>query len=406
MTGNGFAASQTTTTLKVNFNGSLIALNSGSTTDANGTLQTASFTVPADPAGSAYTVKITDGTNTTANFGTNFTITPKILTMGNTTGGADSGAPGTSVTVTGNGFAAGVTSGNLKVVFGGTQYPLSGTTNSSGVLTGTVTFTVPTVVGVSGGYTVAVYDGTNTSANFGTNYTVTGEPTLVLQNTATSSTNVSSITVPSSGSFTATSGDTLIFLLADSGTDYTKHGCSGGSGTPGVTDSQGNTWTAVGQQAISGSSGNAVTEMWAATVTTTGTDIVTAFWGTSCSWPVQLASVSEWSGVALNTPPNVTDGGPGGIGHIGHTANSGTVSAGPITPTHTSGDLIISVGYASAGTGTPTPTTSGIAGVSSFADPNPSTAYAVYGLQTSSSDSVTWTTGSGDWAALIAAFFP
>ncbi len=82
---------------------------------------------------------------------------------------------GTTVTVTGNGFAPNVTSGNLKVVFGGTKYaPSSGTTNSSGVISASATFrTVPTVADMSGGYTVAVTDGTNTSPNYTTNYTVT-----------------------------------------------------------------------------------------------------------------------------------------------------------------------------------------------------------------------------------------
>ncbi len=84
---------------------------------------------------------------------------------------------GTTVTVTGNGFAPNVTSGNLKVVFGGTKYALSGTTNSSGVISASATFTVPTVADMSGGYTVAVTDGTNTSPNYTTNYTVTPQIT-------------------------------------------------------------------------------------------------------------------------------------------------------------------------------------------------------------------------------------
>ena len=168
VTGNGFAASQTTTTLKVNFNGSSIALNSGSTTDATGTLQTASFTVPADPAGSAYTVKITDGTNTTANFGTNFTITPKILTLSETTGHV-----GDSVTVTGNGFAASQTTTTLKVNFNGSLIALNSgsTTDANGTLQ-TASFTVPADPAGSA-YTVKITDGTNTTAAFGTNFTIT-----------------------------------------------------------------------------------------------------------------------------------------------------------------------------------------------------------------------------------------
>ena len=194
VTGNGFKASASS--LSVVFGGTSYSMSG--TTNANGVLTTASFTVPTVPDGS-YTVAVKDGTNTSANFGTNYTVTPQILTLSST-----SGTVGTTVNVTGNGFAASASS--LTLVFGGTDYSMSGTTNPSGVLT-SASFTVPTVA--AGSYPVAVSDGTNTSPNYATNYTVNAALSVSPTSGTVGSTATLSGTGYTSGKTVATSNVTF-----------------------------------------------------------------------------------------------------------------------------------------------------------------------------------------------------
>jgi hypothetical protein len=141
-------------------------------TDAAGDFSEATFTVPTDTADSAAGVHVLTVAAGATSITVDFMITPQLQTTGNTVGGATSGAPGTSVSVSGNGFAPDATSG-LTVNFGGTSYPLTGSTDATGTLSAGASFSVPTVPDVSGGYAVAVSDGTNTSPDATTNYTVT-----------------------------------------------------------------------------------------------------------------------------------------------------------------------------------------------------------------------------------------
>ncbi len=123
---------------------------------------------------------------------------------------------GTTVTVTGNGFKA--SASGLSLVFGGTDYTMSGTTSASGVLT-SASFTVPAVN--TGSYTVAVSDGTNTSPNFATNYTVTA----------------STVSFSSAGTYTITvpAGVTSF--------GFTMNGAGGGGGDSGAAGGAGGTVT-------------------------------------------------------------------------------------------------------------------------------------------------------------------
>jgi hypothetical protein len=171
VSGNGFAP-DVASGLTVIFGGTSYTL-SGST-DATGTLSSgAGFAVPAVPdVPGGYTLSISDGSNTSPVAATNYTVTPQLLTIGDTVGSATSGPPGTLVSVSGNGFTPDVTSG-LTVIFGGTSYTLSGSTDATGTLSSGAGFSVPNVVALSGGYTVAVSDGMNTSSDATSNYTVT-----------------------------------------------------------------------------------------------------------------------------------------------------------------------------------------------------------------------------------------
>jgi len=172
-------------------------------------------------------------------------------------------------------------------------------------------------------------------------------------------------------------------------------GCNGG-----VTDSNGNTWAAVSQNA---NSSGAATEIWETTVASGGALTVTANWG-SCSWPVQLASVSEWSGITITG--TITDGAGGGVGRISATGSSSPVTAGAINPTHSSGDLIISIAYASSGTSV-SPTVAGISGGLTPLAGQTGQAYAVYGIETSEPVQVSWNpTTSGFWSSNIVSFYP
>ncbi len=212
VTGNGFKASASSVSLV--FGGTTFTMSG--TTSSSGVLSSASFTVPAvaDVSG-GYTVAISDGTNTSANYGTNYTVTPQILSLSSTTG-----TVGTTVTVTGNGFKASASS--VSLVFGGTTFTMSGTTSSSGVLS-SASFTVPAVADVSGGYTVAISDGTNTSANYGTNYTVTPQ---ILSLSSTTGTVGTTVTVTGNGFKASASSVSLVF----GGTTFTMSGTTSSSG--------------------------------------------------------------------------------------------------------------------------------------------------------------------------------
>jgi len=173
VTGNGFEPNQTS--LSVVFGGTRYRL-SGRTNSA-GTLSRATFIVPDLPDRSGgYSVAVADGTATSPDYLADYTIVPRLLAVGNSSGNAISGVPGTSVSVAGDGFAPNAT--NLSVVFGGSQYALSGSTDALGTLSAGASFVVPAVPDRSGGYTVAVAAGTETSKTFATPYSVVPEVVL------------------------------------------------------------------------------------------------------------------------------------------------------------------------------------------------------------------------------------
>ena len=264
--------------------------------------------------------------------------------------------------------------------------------------TGSWTYTFPrSDFPASGTYTVAVTAtdvAGNTSAASTNSFTYSTGFTPIVDVTASTTSSVSSISVPSTGTFTATAGDVLVFILADGGGDYTKHGSNCGSSTgQGVSDTLGNTWAAQTQRSSTGGTDNAdaVEEIWTTTVAMTGTDQVTANWGT-CSWPVQLASVTEWSGLASSTA-DVHSG--------GNSTTGTTVTQSPaITPSQI-GDLVIAIAYANSGTSDAVP--SGFTALLGQTNQ----AYAVYEVDPNTNPiTATWTEPSGGWATGIAAFAP
>ncbi len=148
VTGDGFKGSDTIT---IFFDGETMTTT---VSDANGTLTSKSFTVPAASKGS-HTVMARD-TDTNSDTAT-FTVSASI------TINPTSGPSGITVTVTGTGFAA---SSTITITYDGdavTTTPSPLTTNASGVFS--ATFTVPT--SDAGTYVVSVSDGTSTiTANF------------------------------------------------------------------------------------------------------------------------------------------------------------------------------------------------------------------------------------------------
>ncbi len=162
-------------------------------------------------------------------------------------------------------------------------------------------------------------------------------PALVQQDHYASIGAVSSFAIPSSSSFVA--GDTLVFLLSYSGSDYLGHGCEP---TPpdGISDTQNNTWVAQSQRSSTSPGADAVSEIWTTTAQA-GSDTVTVQLptgsGTGCAstYTVQYASITEWSGLTSGTADV----------HAGGNATSGTtVEASSITPTHTN-DLVIAIAF-------------------------------------------------------------
>jgi hypothetical protein len=176
--GDGFKAN-VTSGLLVDFGGTSYPM-SGST-NASGAL-IGSFVVPTVPDLSGdYSVAVSDGTNTSSAYSSNYRVTPQLLTMGNSSGGATSGTVGTSVTLSGNGFAPDVVSG-LSVIIDNTGYALSGSTDGSGSLSADASFTLPLLPAKTGGYSVAVSDGTNTSGSYSATYDISAAIALAANN--------------------------------------------------------------------------------------------------------------------------------------------------------------------------------------------------------------------------------
>ncbi|HXX90088.1 MAG TPA: hypothetical protein VEI83_07695 [Acidimicrobiales bacterium] len=210
----------------------------------------------------------------------------------------------------------------------------------------------------------------------------------LVQQAVTGGAALTSVTITLPGSTTA--GNTLILSVADdSNHNATVSSVSGG----GVT-----TWTkATSAAASTALEGEA--EIWLGAVTTSSTSSVVV--SLSGSTNVQLANVSEWSGLAANPLDTATSTAPG--------VSATSFTAGPITPTVT-GDLIISDAWTQAtGDTSPQDATTGYSALSQTTGGGSYyrgwVAYQVDG--STSSISATWTApASGYYATAIAAFKP
>jgi hypothetical protein len=370
VTGNGFKASASSVTLV--FGGTSYSM--AGTTSATGVLTNASFTVPtvADVSG-GYTVAISDGTNTSANFATKYTVTPQITSLS-----PQSGSVGTSVTITGNGFAA--SSASLTGTFNGTAVTISGTTSAAGVLTG-ATFTVPTAS--AGSYVVTVKDtsGNQAATSGATNFTVITIGLVQQVNTPTTS-SVSSLTVTLPNNVTA--GDTLIL-------SYASEADSNNAPSTVTYDGSGFTKEAHNQAAT----GYGSSQVWALFNASGGFKTITIT--LSGSTYIQMADVTEWSGlVAVDQNTN-----------SGNTNTGTSVTAGSITTT-AAPELVISAAYAGGGNTTQPSTPSGFNSLALAEGGSPANyrGYGAYEIQTASEAiQATWTQpASAEWSAAIASF--
>jgi hypothetical protein len=199
--GNGFAASQS---LSVHFDSVLVP--GSAATDANGTFNNLTFTVPASGRGN-HTVEVKGGTNSVS---ATFTIAQDITLSPPT------GAAGTVVSISGTGFTPGQTA---VVKYNSIQIatnPSSLAVNSNGAFSGSFT-----VSGAAGAYLVEASDGTLTSSssftlvvagslapkevNVGTTISInaTGFTPGATVNIAVDSVQVTTATVAANGGFSA-----------------------------------------------------------------------------------------------------------------------------------------------------------------------------------------------------------
>ena len=195
-----------------------------------------------------------------------------------------------------------------------------------------------------------------------------------------------------------TNGNTLILTVGDDGTgSATVSSVSGG----GVTS-----WTKVTSVLGSGSPNLGAAEIWYGLVTcspcTSSNEGVTVTMSHSTN--VQLANVSEWSGIATSSPIDSSTS-------AAATASGTTFTSGPISLTQT-GDLVISDAWLASGFGfssQPAPP-SGYTGLAeSLAGGSFYRGLAAYQIDSSSSPiSATWTESAsgGYYATAIAAFKP
>jgi len=189
---------------------------------------------------------------------------------------------------------------------------------------------------------------------------------------------VDSFSIP--GTFTA--GDTLILQVEDQGTTYiSSHGSVSGGGA---------TWAAVSENNSNGNS-----EIWYGTaIGTTNSTPVTVTWGNSFTTTVQLADLTEWSGLANTWDTHLSSFGSGTVVGSGLTINDAK-----------SPDLVISGGYSTA-TDTSAPAPSGsFTALTETAQSGDYQGYAAYEVDNATgSVGVTWTTPTGSWCAAIASF--
>ncbi len=313
------------------------------------------------------------------------------LTFTTQPGSSTSGAPASSqpvVTVedaSGNPVTSGMNSAP-SVTLAINSQPASGATISctSNPLTatgGVATFAGCLITGAGGSYTLNATATGLAEATSSSFYLLT----LIQQNSITPAASASSVTPTLSTGVTA--GDALILVIADqSSNSATVSSVSGGGVTWAKATSTGTT-----------SDGDA--EIWYGVNSsgTSGSTVISV--SLSGTTNVQIADVSEWSGVATTSALDKS-------AHA--TGSSATISAGSITPTE-SGELIISDAYlAYLNSSTVAPTN----GFTPLTELPGSTGYyrgyaAFLGDATSTSITTTWAEpGSGAWAAAIATFKP
>ena len=152
-----------------------------------------------------------------------------------------------------------------------------------------------------------------------------------------------------------------------------------------------------------GSTANGDAEIWYGLNSsgTSGSTVITvSFSGTgSGKTNVQIADVSEWSGVATT----------GALDQSNHANNTTTsISAGSVTP-GMSGELIISDAYLLNGNTTQPAPTNGFTPLTQNPGPPNYRGYGAYLVDASSSStSTTWNEpgGAGSWSAAVASFEP
>jgi hypothetical protein len=263
----------------------------------------------------------------------------------------------------------------------GSGATLSCASNPVAATGGVATFAGCQIRGMGGGYTVIATASGLTHATSSTFYIVT----LVQQNSITPAASATSVTPTLSTGVTA--GDALILVIADQSSNSSIVSNVTGGGV---------TWA---KATSTGSTANGDAEIWYGLNSsgTSGSTVITVT--LSGSTNVQIADVSEWSGVATSSA----------FDKSAHTnGTSASISAGSITPSQ-SGELVVSDAYlAYLNSSTVTPTS----GFTSLTELPGTTGYyrgygAYLGDATATSISTTWTEpGSGSWSAAIASFKP
>ena len=208
---------------------------------------------------------------------------------------------------------------------------------------------------------------------------------LVQQDSITPAANTNRVTPTLAGGVTA--GNALVLVIADQSSNSAIVSSVSGGGV---------TWASA---TTTGSTANGDAEIWYG-LNSSGTGGSTAITvNLNHSTNVQIADVSEWSGIATSAAFDQSNN-----------ANNATasISAGAVTPS-VGGELIISDAYLLRGNTTqPTPT-NGFTPLTQLPGPPNSRGYAAYLVDgTTSSISTTWTEpgGAGSWSAAIATFEP
>jgi hypothetical protein len=263
----------------------------------------------------------------------------------------------------------------------GSGATLSCTSNPVTATGGIATFSGCQIVGTGGSYTINA-TASGPSEAISSSFSILS---LVQQNSITPAASATSVTPTLSTGITA--GDALILVIGDQSSNSAIVSSVSGGGV---------TWA---KATSTGSTTNGDAEIWYGLNSsgTSGSTVITVT--VSGSTNVQIADVSEWSGVATSSALDKSAHANG---------SSASISAGSVTPSQ-SGELIVSDAYlAYLNSSTVTPTN----GFTSLTELPGQTGYyrgygAYLGDATATSISTTWTEpGSGSWSAAIASFKP